>query len=571
MASEKKIISDDLIIYSVILSRHEELDFKNDALAGVRANYFNSGKKTQKDKTEVMIGNRLYNLSYSLSDNKSLLWKITGKKRILQTVRRFNDGVYCVITFNENGVVFKRQYFNSEHMWLKTEYYHSYISDKLISLVYPRKILGVLMLVTESINTEGNSEVSYLYPSKKAPKKQCTALVYTNDGMIWFDESLKPENTDAPALKVKELPGFSYRQSQKADLDNTVKIDFNSAEYLSESLVTDEKSPAEDEINEDFSGTYSAYEKIERILTEAKKTNKDLFGEVVSQTAENNLLKDNTCVADEYEIEKSEEFDPFARIKELEKELDRIKSKDASLVGVSDNDLKTVGESTEETEPLPMKDGNTEEPVEACSACDISDKTGYVSEKNQFVSESSEESLSNFEEISADADSSFDSDFVKQKAQRCDVIINTKSGKYSYYGEVDENNCRIGRGITVAPDGTISYDGEYINDKRDGFGVCYYKEGKINYVGNWSKGSRNGCGVGYRLSDGTMHAGRWNDNKPEGFGARFDKNGDFLDLCKYKEGVREGVSISFNENGDIVISKWKDGEKLSSVIVSDEV
>ena len=48
MLEQSQKLTDGLIIYSVLVSDHEKLDFKNDALAGVRANYFNSGCKEQQ-------------------------------------------------------------------------------------------------------------------------------------------------------------------------------------------------------------------------------------------------------------------------------------------------------------------------------------------------------------------------------------------------------------------------------------------------------------------------------------------------------------------------------------------
>ncbi len=48
MLEQSQKLTDGLIIYSVLVSDYEKLDFKNDALAGVRANYFNSGCKEQK-------------------------------------------------------------------------------------------------------------------------------------------------------------------------------------------------------------------------------------------------------------------------------------------------------------------------------------------------------------------------------------------------------------------------------------------------------------------------------------------------------------------------------------------
>ena len=54
----------NLIVYSALISNFEKLDFKNDALAGVRANYFNSNNSSQNDKTDIEIDGKEYNLSY---------------------------------------------------------------------------------------------------------------------------------------------------------------------------------------------------------------------------------------------------------------------------------------------------------------------------------------------------------------------------------------------------------------------------------------------------------------------------------------------------------------------------
>ena len=60
MLEQSQKLTDGLIIYSVLVSDYEKLDFKNDALAGVRANYFNSGCKEQKEITEIeqLLNNR---------------------------------------------------------------------------------------------------------------------------------------------------------------------------------------------------------------------------------------------------------------------------------------------------------------------------------------------------------------------------------------------------------------------------------------------------------------------------------------------------------------------------------
>ena len=55
MLSDSQKLTDGLIIYSALISDFEKLDFKNDALAGVRANYFNSNKLPQCDKSEISL------------------------------------------------------------------------------------------------------------------------------------------------------------------------------------------------------------------------------------------------------------------------------------------------------------------------------------------------------------------------------------------------------------------------------------------------------------------------------------------------------------------------------------
>ena len=198
--------------------------------------------------------------------------------------------------------------------------------------------------------------------------------------------------------------------------------------------------------------------------------------------------------------------------------------------------------------------------------------------------EASEDEETDFENVEANIGTHFQKDdvpteesdeenpeIVNEEEPHCDVVILTKSGRYTYFGNLDENNCRTGRGRTVSPDGMTSYDGEYLDDRRNGFGVCYYNNGSINYVGNWTDNSRNGGGVGYRLSDGTMHAGKWDNNTPDGYGARFDRNGNLIDVSNYENGVRTGKSVSFDENGNIVVSVYENGEKISEFLVDAEV
>ena len=62
MITSQQELTRDLIFYSVCVSDFEKLDFKNDALAGVRANYFNSNHRPQADDTDISLDDVSYKL-----------------------------------------------------------------------------------------------------------------------------------------------------------------------------------------------------------------------------------------------------------------------------------------------------------------------------------------------------------------------------------------------------------------------------------------------------------------------------------------------------------------------------
>ena len=150
MLNELQKLSKGMIIYSALMSRFEKLDFKDDALAGVRANFFNSNRNPQTDKTEFFTDNRSFSLSYSMRDGEPLLWKVTSNKSQYQKVKRVSDDVYCVLTYGDNGVVNKRLYFDDYHNWLATEYYDNEVETltaRALSLLEPALIIILAIIV----------------------------------------------------------------------------------------------------------------------------------------------------------------------------------------------------------------------------------------------------------------------------------------------------------------------------------------------------------------------------------------------------------------------------------------
>lgn len=544
MLEQSQKLTDGLIIYSVLVSDYEKLDFKNDALAGVRANYFNSGCKEQKEITEIELHGMDYKMSCLLTKNEPLSWKVTRDNLPYQSVKRATGGVYSVITYNDRGIVFKRQFFDRNHTWLRTEYFNRSIADKLITRIYPRKVSGIITLVTEDIDDNGIVSVKTLFPSDKQSNENSRVLIYSNVGMLWYDASFLPSDMPFTEKKSYGNSGFVFN----GDLFKNDFVPENAYNLEDCTYLTDEDIPNVSDTAEPVSKKdYSAYDIIEKILVEAHKTNKDLFGEIINHTAEEDFEptkveivtggKDEQLSDDE--VEENSEISEY----EISDDTDAVAETEDEQTGDSEN-VVTIDSSDGASEDKETDFENVESNIG--THCQIDDVP---------TEESDEENP----------------EIVNEEEPHCDVVILTKSGRYTYFGNLDENNCRTGRGRTVSPDGMTSYDGEYLDDRRNGFGVCYYNNGSINYVGNWTDNSRNGGGVGYRLSDGTMHAGKWDNNTPDGYGARFDRNGNLIDVSNYENGVRTGKSVSFDENGNIVVSVYENGEKISEFLVDSEV
>lgn len=547
-----------MVFYSSALSEFEKLDFRSDALAGVRANYFNSDKQIQSDETEITIQSEIYKLSYKMVENQTLSWKVTKNQRPYQSVKRETGGIYCVKYYGENGNVYKRQYFDINHFWIKTEYYDKQIEGDLVCTISPKNVDDVKAIEKVTFDDNVITSVELLFPSNNPPSNISDALVYTNLGMIWYDKSFTPKNL-ADSYKVPHTAntfGISENLFDESYQPEN-KMDFSTLNYLEE--ITEEIKPEEDintqksvvdetvaNQNEVVESTYSAYDRIEKILTEANKINKNLFGEVLEYT-------------DTKDSDESVEEDAIAENDHVSEELiDQILSE------VSEMD-KTIDEIDESE----ISKNKYSKPRHFAPDDDSSDIDTLDDEVNI---ESADDEEAYYAEISmkkeTEAIEKAEAYELREK-QISEYLVETQSGVYSYYGDTDEDGKRTGRGRTESPEGYTAYDGEYSNDKRDGFGVFYYKNGDINYVGEWSQNKRNGCGVGYRTSDGTMHIGKWVENKPENIGARFDKSGNFIDIANYLDGVKHGKCISLDERGNFVISVWENGEKISECVVDD--
>lgn len=152
-----------------------------------------------------------------------------------------------------------------------------------------------------------------------------------------------------------------------------------------------------------------------------------------------------------------------------------------------------------------------------------------------------------------------------------DKVVNISvREKGIYFGEVDANGNRTGHGRTQTANGTIMYDGSYLNDNKDGFGVSFYKTGTIAYVGNWSSDMQNGFGIEFRPTDGSVTIGEFKDGSKSAVSTKYDKKGNLKALYNNFSHDDNGAVITFNENsGNMFVAKSKNGKQSKSGIVID--
>ena len=97
-----------------------------------------------------------------------------------------------------------------------------------------------------------------------------------------------------------------------------------------------------------------------------------------------------------------------------------------------------------------------------------------------------------------------------------------KSQSYTYKGD-SKNNFTGLYGIYYNYDKGITYEGEWLNNRKDGIGIEIYKDGS-KYMGEHKNGVKQGLGT-YFWSDGSKYEGEWKYNLMDGYGIYKFKDG----------------------------------------------
>jgi hypothetical protein len=126
-----------------------------------------------------------------------------------------------------------------------------------------------------------------------------------------------------------------------------------------------------------------------------------------------------------------------------------------------------------------------------------------------------------------------------------------------------------------------TYQGNFVNDKRDGYGVCYYNNGAV-YDGNWSNGKWDGYGsLNYANGDayqgnfvngvredtnatfvyanGVRYEGQYSNDKQTGTGTKYYSNGVYTG--EFVNGIRHGYGVYVWESNNRYEGYWSNDKR----------
>lgn len=220
---------DSVIYYGVALKHFDELDFKYDALAGVRARFFSRNLETQSGDAIQVFEKKEVNCRYTLEQGKPLLWKVFQNKNLVQSSKYLPDQMYCVCFYNAFEQILKKIYFNAKHFWTKTEYFDPSAGKDCVCSIAPKVINGFFAIIQTQYNKNGCVASPLYMVATLPPADLCEAVAYTDKGMLYFT-SQTPSTVNAG---TEEKKGFTFTPADfnlTKNLNSTFDISF--APYL---------------------------------------------------------------------------------------------------------------------------------------------------------------------------------------------------------------------------------------------------------------------------------------------------------------------------------------------------
>ncbi len=226
-----------ILYFGLTFEKYDILDFTDDFLAGVRANYFNSGHESQVNRSVQYLGEDEFSFIYSIRENSPISWKVNKNGNIHQNAEVVNSDVYRVNTYTDDGRIFKRHYFDNNHIWIKSEYLDD--KSKIIEYVLYPSVIDEKDVIVKIHNTEDSIIQSYLYPKDIMPSDgDYSILAFTDDGFLFFNSVPNDRFISKTVIRddsVNNLGGFSF---DTVDFNLTRNLnttfDITEVEYLTD-------------------------------------------------------------------------------------------------------------------------------------------------------------------------------------------------------------------------------------------------------------------------------------------------------------------------------------------------
>lgn len=551
MADKQNTKLNNLFFYGVSFAAHDTVDVSRDIITNIRRRFLVT-RKPASNKLYRSAQGENFVYSYNFSMERPLQWRVSRNKRVVEEIEYLSSGKYCINLFDENGRDLKKVFFDPKHRWLKTNYYNSVSNENLTCSLVPKEF------------DEGTSILKYttgvVYPEKlcsctipsceevrenvlqRIPTPTVTAL--TDKGIVYFLSEDDKENyekilTEEEAdYKAKNAPKVYVTEEEAAAGFSLSVGDFDMSKNLNRTF---DISLAEDFTAEAQKAPEPQTEPQPEVPAVDDGSVDAAISGVVEQINARTSLDINADDIISFEVgtlDAEPEIDE--QLKHIDSVLDGsslLNSERKLVIGdsVVDDDyissiIDDIISSAFETEE--------EEPVEA------DEETPTEEAEAEPTPEEPATALASLE------------DYIKETP--ADITIESRGEVYSYYGSVDENGKRSGRGRTLMSDGSIAYEGEYEDDKRKGKGSFYFKDGSLCYWGDWNENVRSGFGVGISSEDKAVHAGKWDENKPAGLGVRFDAEGNLMFISSNCEDKKKGITISDFSDTSFTVRVWSE-------------
>lgn len=527
----------DLIYYGVYYTSVDLAD-EGDVLCAVRKKFFETGLR-QKNRSTFHISGDMIRVSYTLESGKPLKWKKLIGNRQTERVT-MGDSCYIVESLDSDRRVYRRSFYDLNHLWLSTEYFLSGDKNTPDCTLIPSEEGDKAAIIIKN----NSKSLTMLFPFETSLDKELTerlnaaageppVLCKTNCGTFYFcteeeakcrEEILKrllleneePENEDELIEPGFEINVSALSVDQPDDTPAVIPTVFHeiipglpeSAEPAPPPLPVDHTQP-------------------EAIIEEETDD-----AQPVAEATDAPAPAEPSAPAAEAFSKQEAPVTPIISIAPHIRENDDVK-----------NDEKPV---------IPHQ------PVNRDTVPVIHDFS-FGTDSSRLYEESSTGEEAGFSEEDG-AVCAFAGQCPYENIDK--LIIESGGRQYFYFGDTDGDS-RHGSGRTAMFDGKTAYEGTYRNDKRDGFGVYYFKSGKLCYAGSWKNNKRDGLGCAFSSGDGSMFVGKWQENRPASVGASFDRDGRLIYVGKTLDGKRNGTGITYSEEDDLFfIGKYQDGEFL---------